>query len=187
MRVSLIVAAFATLSLGACKPAPPSLKHYDYPALGFSISLPAPPKVTDEPAGADGSPHMVTVEADDGIRNDAVSITDAPDPQKDIDSLTKAAADAMAKGLDAEPGMPTYAATAEGVDGREFVLSKGGRPGAKVRLFLAGGRFYVLAAKSSAGVDDPAVDDFLTSFHVIAAKPPAPNAPAANAAPTNAS
>ena len=181
MRLPLVAAALAAVWLGACKLPRPPMKSYDYPALGFSVSFPAPPKLSNDPASADGSPASVTVESGDGARDFAISITNAPDPSEDIDAATTASAAAMAKGLGAEPGVRTYAATAEGVMGREFVLSKNGRAAAKVRLFLAGGRFYVLAGKSLAGVDDPAVDDFLSSFHVTATPPPsntAANAPA---------
>jgi hypothetical protein len=47
---------------------------------------------------------------------------------------------------------------------------------AKMRLFLAGGRFYALIATSPAGVDDPAVDAFLTSFRLTAKAPASGNA-----------
>ncbi len=178
MRLSLVAVALLALWLGACRAPAPEMKPYSNPALGFSVSFPTPPKVTDEPASAGGSPHTVTVEADAGGREFAVSVTDAPDPSRDIGSVTAAASDAIARGVGGQAGVPTYAATSDGVIGRELVISKDGRPAAKARFFLAGGRFYVLAANASGGIDDPSVDDFLTSFRVIAGPPASNSAPA---------
>ncbi len=163
--------------LGACVPRAP-MKQYDYPALGFSVSFPAPPERTDVPATA-SQPAEVLLGAESGPRDFAVSVADVADPSRSLDLLADAAAARMAKGLGGEASDQAYAATPEGLLGRELVIRRSGRSVAKIRIYLAGGRFYILVAKSALGASDPAVDDFLTSFHA-AAKPPT------NAATTNA-
>jgi len=170
MRVLLILAAtLAAVCLGACKAPPPATKEYAYPAWGFRISFQSPPKVTDAPAQPDGTPRSFNAEADGGGRDFAINANDAPDNGKTIDALADSAAELIAKELKAETTIKTYAATTEGVMGRQFDVTDGGRPVARVRVFLAGGRFYVLAAKSAYGLEDPAVDDFLYSFHASSA------------------
>lgn len=78
----------------------------------------------------------------------------------------------------------TTCATAEGVLGRELVISKNGRRAVRARYYLSGARFYILTVESAVTVplakstdvdpnarsgtdDDPAVTHFLTSFHVM--------------------
>ena len=168
MRLPPAVICLAAIGLAACQPSPPAMRRYDYPELGFSISFPAPPKVTDQPATAAGAPHTVLVEADAGGRDFAISIAEGTNPGTDIDQVTTEAAVEMTRAAGGEASVRTYAATAEGVMGRELTFTRSGRPVAKARLYLEGGRFYVLAAKSLLGTDDPAVDDFLTSFRLIA-------------------
>lgn len=163
--------------LAACVPRAP-MKDYDYPALGFSVSFPAPPERTDVPATAT-QPAEVLLGAESGPRDFAVSIAEVADPSRDLNSLAEDAAARMAKGLGGAASNLAYAATPEGLLGREVVITKSGQSVAKIRLYVAGGRFYILVAKSALGVDDPAVDDFLTSFHAAAKAP-------TNAATTNA-
>ncbi|HVN00217.1 MAG TPA: hypothetical protein VMT68_08385 [Caulobacteraceae bacterium] len=166
MRRRIVVSlALATLALAACKPPPAATKEYAYPAWGFRISFASPPQVTDKPAQPDGTPHSVVAESDGGGRDFAISATDAADVGVSVDQLTDRLAQMMAGDLKGEATIKTYAATAEGLDGRQFDLKQGGRPVARVRVFLAGGRFYTLAAKSAFGLEDPAVGDFLSSFH----------------------
>jgi hypothetical protein len=170
MRVSLILAAaLAVLCVGACKAPPPATKEYAYPAWGFRISFPSPPKVTETPAQPDGTPRSMNADADVGDRDFAINVNEAPDSGKTIDALSDSAAQLIASELKAETTVKTYAATEDGLMGRQFDVTTGGRPVARVRVFLAGGRFYVLAAKSAYGLADPAVDDFLYSFHAASA------------------
>jgi hypothetical protein len=170
MRRWLIVAsALAALGLCACKAPPPATKEYAYPAWGFRISFQTPPQVTDTPAQPDGTARSLNAEADGGGRDFAINAHDAPDNAKTIDELADSAAQLIAKELKAETTVKTYVATTEGVMGRQFDVTVGGRPAARVRVFLAGGHFYVLAAKSDYGLEDPAVDTFLYSFHPAAA------------------
>jgi hypothetical protein len=169
VRRSLSISlAAAVLALAACRPPAAQIKRYDYPAWGFRISFPAPPQVTDKPAQPDGTPHSLLLEADGGGRDFAIDANDAPGETRSIDTLSDGVAQLMTADIPAKPTIKTYAATAEGLMGREFELEENGRPMARVRVFLAGGRFYTLVAKSVFGVDDPAVDDFLTSFHAEA-------------------
>jgi len=172
-----MAALLGLVLLSACAPRA-RMKDYDYPALGFSVSFPAPPERTDVPA-TPSQPAEVLIGAASGARDFAVSVAEVADPSRDVDSLDEDAAARMAKAMGGEAGNLTYAATPEGLLGRELVITKSGRSVAKIRLYVAGGRFYILVAKSALGVDDPAVDDFLTSFHAAAKAP-------TNAATTNA-
>jgi hypothetical protein len=163
--------------LAACVPRAP-MQQYDYPALGFSVSFPAPPDRTDVPA-TPSQPAEVLIGATSGPRDFAVSVAPVADPSRDLDSLDEDAAARMAKAMGGEASNLAYAATPEGLLGRELVITKSGQSVAKIRLYVAGGRFYILVAKSALGVGDPAVDDFLTSFHAATKAP-------TNAATTNA-
>jgi hypothetical protein len=173
----LIAVALLTVS---CQP--PKTLEYVYPAWGFRISFVAAPKVTEKPAEPDGLPHSVLMETDSGGRDFAVDVSDAT--ATDIDQVTDTLVPLMLKQV---PGgtadIRTYAATFEGLLGRQFDIEKNGKPDLRVRVFLAGDRLYALVAKSVFGVDDPAVDQFLYSFHVL---PDAATngAAAVNAAPT---
>jgi hypothetical protein len=137
------------------------------------VSFPAAPQRTDVPATAT-QPAEVLLGAQGFPRDFAVSIATVADPSRDLDSLAEDAAARMAKGLGGEASDMAYAATPEGVLGRELVITRDSQSVAKIRIYLAGGRFYILVAKSVLGVDDPAVDAFLTSFHVIGAPKAAP-------------
>jgi hypothetical protein len=164
--VLIFVVGLAGLALAACAP-PAPMKSYDFPALGFSAAFPDQPTVTYAPAAAD-SGHQVSVGAEGGGRDFAVSIADA-DPSRDIDDLTDAAAAAMAKGIGGEASDKAYCATPEGLLGRELILSRHGEPFADVRLYKVDARFYIMVAKSVFGPKDSEVQDFLTSFHALKA------------------
>jgi hypothetical protein len=155
--------------LAACAP-PARMQPYDYPALGFSVSFPAPPSRTDVPATSSQTAEVL-IGAESGPRDFAVSIAEVADPSRDLDSLDEDAAARMAKAMGGEASNLTYAATPEGLLGRELVIKRSDKAVAKIRLYVAGGRFYILVAKSALGVDDPAVDDFLTSFHATVKAP----------------
>jgi hypothetical protein len=173
-----LVAGFMALSLASCTQAP--MKDYAYPAWGFRASYPAPPKITDTPAAADGSSARTFVAATvTGGRDFGVSVNDASGSTTDIDALTDVLIPMMSKGFDAVAGTRAYVATADGVLGREVVFSKNGRPYIDVRMFLANDKFYAVTASSDLGLDDPALKDFIISFH-ITGKPSAAD-PVANA------
>jgi hypothetical protein len=174
MRRLLILPLVAlALCLGACRQ---RVKEYDYPAWGFRISFASPPEVEDKAALPDGTPHSFTADLDSGVRDFAIEANDAPGT-RDIDQLVDAMIPLMLKGIPkGEVTSHTYAATIEGLMGRQLDISVGGKPIYRVHVFLAGGRLYTIVAKSALGVDDPAVDQFLYSFHTL------PGAPAANAA-----
>jgi hypothetical protein len=178
--VSVALAAF--LLLAACNPLRPPTKEYTYPAWGFRASFPSAPEETPKPGTADGSqPNADLIEATAGGRDFAVWVADVSKTNMSIDDLASNAADHVSKGLGADVGVRTYTATGDGVDGREFQLTKDGKWVVTMRVFLAGGKFYEVIAKSALGKDDPALKDFLISFHTLGGAPAATNAPATNA------
>jgi hypothetical protein len=175
--------ALAAVSLAACKPAAPPLKAYAYPAWAFRASFPAPPVETPMPASADGSqPNADLVEATSNGRDFAVWAGDVSRANMSLNELADSASDHVAQGLGAKAGIPAYAATADRVDGFEYHLTKDGKWLVTMDVFLAGGRLYEVIAKSTLGQDDPAVKDFLISFHTLGGAPEASNAaPVTNA------
>ena len=181
MRVRLgLVACLLALGLASC--APPPGAYYAYPAWGFRAWFPAPPKVTDTPAAADGSSaHEFVVESVHDGRDFGVAVTDATGSTKDIDALADVLIPMLTKGFDAEAGTRAYVATGDGALGREVLLSKNGQPYMDVRMFLINDKLYQVTALSNFGMDDPALKDFMISFHITGGQPSAANA-AANAA-----
>jgi hypothetical protein len=178
MRQTLVAAfALAALLLGACSPGALPTKEYAYPAWGFRASFPSPPVETAKPGAPDGSqPNSGLVEATGSGRDFAVWAADVSKSNMSLDDLASNAADHVARGMGAAVGVRTYAATGDGVLGREFQLTQGDKWVMTVRVFLAGGKFYEVIAKSDRGKDDPAVQAFLTSFHTLGAAPAAANA-----------
>jgi hypothetical protein len=173
--------AIALLALSACKPSGPAAKEYVYPAWGFRASFPMTPVETRQPAPPNGAaPDADLVEGNEGGRSFAVWVADVSRTGMSLDELAKSAADHVAQGLGAKPGIPAYAATSEGVMGREYHLAQAGKWQASMRVYLTGGRFYEVIGKSALGEDDPALKAFLLSFHTLAI-PPAGNV-AANTA-----
>lgn len=173
------LAAMLALALAACN-VPPSTE-YTYPAWAFAVSFSAPPKVAEALATADQLHHVV-VESNDAGRDFAVYAGDGLQQGTTIDGPgPAAAAHAMATAMGGDVGAMTYASTAAGVLGREFAITKNGKPFATVRIYIANGRFYEVGGQSVLGPDDPAVKAFLDSFRIIPG-PPAPPAPAGNAA-----
>ena len=175
------------LALAACKPAP-AMKEYTYPAWGFAASFWTPPQVVEAPPGP-GRPHMLMLESKQAGRVFALSVREGVRPDVAIDQIGPDFAHQAAQAMGGEVGMMTYTSTGQGVLGREFALTKDGKPLATVRTYLANGRFYEIAGQSALGPDDPAVKDFLDSFRITAAPPAVPppqNSAPANVAPTNA-
>ena len=180
-----VAAVLASASLAACKPPVAPTREYAYPAWGFKASFPAQPKETDTPAQGD-NPHGFLAEYQDGSHDFAVLTVDTSRPPADLDEMADAASGFLAQSSGSVAGIKAYAATSDGVDGREVVLTKGGRTIATLRFFVAGGKFYQVAARSVLGGDDPAVKDFLFSFHTLGGAPAATNAAQATNAVANA-
>jgi len=174
MRAPSTAAAIllAGLALAGCKPAAPPTKEYAYPAWGFRVSLPATPVETKQP----GPTSSDRVESTAGGRHFVVWAADVSTTGMSLSELAKAGSEYIAKQMKATASIPTYAATAEGVEGREYQLTSAGKWRATLRVFLAGGRFYEVIGDSTAGQDDPALSDFLASFHTTGAAPAASNA-----------
>jgi hypothetical protein len=178
MRTPCVAAAIllAALALAACKFAPPT-KPYAYPAWGFDVSFPAAPVETKLPGAPNGAtPSADRVEASADGRHFAVWAADVSRTGMALDDLAKAASGFIAKQMKATAGAPAYVATSDGVLGREYQLTSGGKWRATLRVFLAGGRFYEVIGSSPLGQDDPAVKDFLISFHTLGAPAAAGNA-----------
>ncbi len=184
MRKSFVIALapLLALALGACRAPPPT--EYTYPAWGFAVSFWSPPKVTEAAVTADQLHHAL-VESDTAGRTFAVYAADGLRPGTTIDGPgPAAAAHAMAAAMGGDVGVMTYAATAAGVDGREFAITKNGKPYATVRIFIVNGRFYEVGGQSLLGPDDPTVKTFLGSFRILPG-PPAPPAAASDNAPVH--
>ena len=171
-----LITTLAVLALAACGPPPsPRLVERDYPAQGFKAAFPDAPKETAAAGSPDGSaPPSFMVESSGPKRDFGVWSADVSRSGETLDDLASNGSEHVAKGLGGQLGVRAYAATAEGVDGYEYPLMKAGKWYGVMRVFLANGRFYEVIAESAYGEDDPAVTDFLGSFHVI----PAPGAPA---------
>jgi hypothetical protein len=166
-----LVAGLMALGAASCAPA---TKDYAYPAWGFTASFLAPPETTDTPAASDGSTARTFVaETKTGDRDFGVSVNDASGSTKDIDALTDVMIPMINKRFQTTSGAETYVATADGALGREVIFSKDGQPYMDVRLFLADNKFYQVTALSSHGLDDPALKDFMISFHITGSPAPA--------------
>jgi len=177
------------LAIAACRPAHLRVKEYVYPAWGFKASFQTPPVIKDEPASADGStPHNFLAEAHTHNHDFAVTACDCFG-HTDLDALSNDLGSRLATGMGGQMEGKTYVATFEDLMGREIQFNKDGKPYATVRVFQAGGRSYQVLAVSNYGPSDPAVDDFLYSFHAIDAKGAVTNdiAPAAQAGPSSPS
>jgi hypothetical protein len=180
MRATLGLGAAALLLLAGCGGGPPA-KYYYYPAWGFSVAFNSPPKVTETPEGPD-TPHNLSVVEDAGADDFAAYAAELAPGNRDIDQVADTAAAAVAKTMGAEVGSQTYAATVQTANqatGREFALTKGGRPFATLRIYLVGNHFYELAGRTSFGPDDPAAKAFLDSFTILPLATGKTNAPAA--------
>jgi hypothetical protein len=188
-KMFVLVPAFlvaTALALAACKPAPP-FKEYPYPAWGFVARFWGPPQVVEAPPGP-GKPHSLLLESKEGGRDFVVSVGEGVRPGVDIDQIGPDYAQRAAKAMGGEVGIETYASTGEGVLGREYPITKDGKPYATIRAFVANGRFYEIGAQSPLGPDDPAVKGFLETFRITSAPPAVPPPPAngaTNAAPAN--
>ena len=180
MRTPLVV-LLSLVALAACR-APP-MKDYAYPKWGFVADFWAPPEATETPAGP-GQLHTLLLDSQKGGRDFAVSVVEGIRPDVTIDQIGPDLTRQEAQKMGGEVGPETYASTGQGVLGREYAITKNGKPFATVRAFLANGRFYQIAAQSVFGPDDQAVKDFLDLFQITRAPSAAP--PPANAAATNA-
>src|SRR5271156_113892 len=126
--IGACLVALAALSLVACKPAAPPAKEYVYPAWGFRASFPVAPVETAMPGSADGSqPNSHLVEANGDGRDFAVWAADVSKTSMSIDELADSGSEHVASSVGAKAGIPTYAATADRADGREYHLTKDGK------------------------------------------------------------
>jgi hypothetical protein len=189
MRAFLATAAVLTaFAIVACRPAHLRVKEYVYPAWGFKASFQTPPETKEEPAAADGSTlHNFLAEAHTHNHDFFVAAFDVRRDNPGVDAFADSVGPAFAKAIGGEAEGHTYVATFEDLMGREIPIDKDGKPFATMRVFQAGGRYYEVVAVSNYGPSDPAVNDFLYSFHAIDAKGAVTNdiepaAPAANAA-----
>jgi len=160
----------ASLALVAC--IPPD-KRYDYPAWGFSVVFPEPPKTAEEPATPD---HVGSFEAkldSDDSQIKSVNVVDTA-PGETLDSICKDHSARIAAAIQGDAGAPAAVSTPEGVVGREVRFSHDGRPIFVARYFLVGRRFYEVDASAVDGFDDPFTVSFLNSFRTTTAAANAP-------------
>jgi hypothetical protein len=164
--VTTLLFAVSLAALCACAQ-PPPFKEYSYPAWGFAVSFRGPPKETDTPAAADGSTnHAFLTESVLAGRDDLVNVIDGSGSTKTEDQALADAPAVLAKSVNGTMGPMTYAASGN-VTGREFLLTRQGRPVAKVRIFVHNKHLYELISESSLGPDDPEVASFLDSFRLL--------------------
>jgi hypothetical protein len=163
MRRAAILVLCGLSFLGACS-RPPPFREYRYPAWGFAVSFRAQPKETDYPATAGGA-HSVLVESAHAGRDHLVNVIDGSGSTKSEDQALSAAPAALARYVGGTLGPMTYAASGKAM-GREFLLSRPGRPPSRVRIFVWHKHLYELIAESSLGPDDPENEKFLTSFRL---------------------
>jgi hypothetical protein len=187
MRVFPVAAVILTaFAIAACKPAPLPVKQYAYPSWGFKASFQTQPVIKDEPASADGStPHNFLAEAHTHDYDFVVTAFNVAQSPSDLDTLSDDLGSRLAKASGRQVEGTTYVATFENLMGREIQVSKDGKSFATMRVFVAGNRFYEVYAASNHGPSDPAVVDFLYSFHALDAHGDvtndiAPAAPASN-------
>jgi hypothetical protein len=175
--VAVIAAGLAALSLASCSPPP---KEYDYPAWGFSASFPGPPKLTETAAAADGSAgHSLLVASDTDLHQFEVFAIEQPSAGQSIDEFADAAGPTVAHSVGGEVESHTYVATVQLTDqamGREILITKHDRPLVKMRVYVVGGRYYQIVARSRFGPSDPAAVAFLDSFKILPTAPAAANA-----------
>jgi hypothetical protein len=173
MRIVTTLLLVATIvALSACS-APPPLTEHAYPAWGFAVSFRGPPKETDYPASADGTKaHTFLAESSLAGRDDLVNVIDGSGSNKSDDRALADAPAALASYVGGTLGPVTYAATAAGVMGRDFLINRPGRPAARARVFVANKRLYEVIGQSVLGPDDPENDAFLSSFRLLAPSAP---------------
>ena len=182
MRYLNLAAVIASASLVASCGLP--MTTYPYPKYGFTVDFPSAPKMKDRINPQNGA-HITVLESRRLGRDFEITFTDVP--PRDIDALVDDMSRAMVRTVGGQVTYRTECATPEGVFGRELVFSKGGRRAVRARFYLSGARFYMLTAKSVAGLnptpeeesvdpatesgkdEDPAVTDFLSSFHLTPA------------------
>ena len=130
------------LLLGACELDEPARPRNTRTRPGvFRASFLTPPTETAKPGTPDGTqPDADLVEAVGGGRDFAVWVADVSKSNLSLDDLASNAADHVSKGIGANIGIQTYAATGDGVMGREYQLTKNGKSVVTLRVFLAGGK-----------------------------------------------
>jgi hypothetical protein len=99
-------------------------------------------------------------------RDNLVNVIDGSASTKTEDQALSDAPAVLAKYVGGTLGPMTYTASGKAM-GREFTLSRPGRPASRVRIFVWHKHLYELIAQSSLGSDDPENEEFLTSFRLI--------------------
>ncbi len=168
------------LILSAC--GPKAVEHV-YPAWGFAVSFPNPPKETETPASPDGSqPHNFLAEDGVGGHDFAAAVSDISNTDKTTEQILDDVPPAVAASLGGTVGTTTYVSTAlpsGPVTGHEVRVVKDGKTIMVMRVFVANGRLYQVGGSSLLGPDDATTKQFLDSFRLIGGA--APGAPATNA------
>jgi hypothetical protein len=165
--VRSLVLTLAMLAVSACS-SPPPLKEYAYPSWGFAVSFRGPPKETDHPASSDGAEaHTFLVESSVAGRDELVNVIDGSGSTKSEDQALSDAPAILASSVGGALGPMTYVATGKAM-GREFLLTRPGRPAARVRVFVFNKHLYEIIAQSTRGPDDPETSSFLASFRLLA-------------------
>jgi hypothetical protein len=150
-----------------------ALKAYVYPAWGFAASFrSAPTEAASPPRVAGGPPAGFKVEAFAAGRDLLVSVADGSGSPKSDDEILSEFPQALAQG--GALTSQTYIASGPAV-GRELLIDRPGAPTQRVRIFVWQRRLYEVSARSSLGPKDPEVIEFLDSFRLLPAPPPAAN------------
>jgi len=172
MRTALAVAGACCLALGACSP---PMREYQYPVYGFAISFPSPPKETDQPSDGKSGPRIILESTAAGGRDFVIETYDLRSyfayASKDVmASAVQENADKLGGVVSSETPISTSS-----YSGRQYQLSKNGKPTTVLREFLAGSKFFIVAAASDIGPNDPAIDAYFNSFRLLPATPPPVN------------
>jgi hypothetical protein len=160
---------FAAIVVGLSACSVPPMKEYAWPAWGFAVSFRGAPKQTDIPGTADGKGrHGFLIESSLAGRDDLVNVIDGTGSPKSEDQALTDAPGNIAKAAGATLGPITYAGSGA-VVGREFLLTKPGRPAARARVFVFHQHLYELISQSALGPEDPESAAFLDSFRLLPA------------------
>ena len=143
-------------------------RRYDYPAWGFSIVFPGPPRVIDDPATPDRGASFEVKQGGDDSPIREVNVVDTA-PGETHDSITSDHAAHEVAAIAGDAAAPRAVITPEGVAGREVRFSHDGKPIFIARYFLAGRRLYELDASAIDGFDDPFLAGFLNSLRITRA------------------
>ncbi len=168
MRIVTALLFGSCLLVQAACTKPPALTEHVYPAWGFAAAFRDPPKETDMPASADGTQrHTFLVESAAADRDNLVVVIDGSGSSKSDDQALADAPATLASSAGGTLGPITYVATGA-VVGREFSITRPGKPASRVRVFVARQHLYEVIAGPDHGPDDPEITRFLDSFRLTA-------------------